>query len=106
MIAIDGAQGEGGGQILRSALSLSICTNQPFRIENIRGNREKPGLMRQHLTAVRAAAEICDASISGDDVGSMELTFRPGQSSPATTAFQSGPPAAARWYCKRCCRRC
>jgi RNA 3'-terminal phosphate cyclase (ATP) len=77
MIAIDGAEGEGGGQVLRSALSLSMCTDQAFRIENIRGKREKPGLMRQHLTAVRAAAEVCGADVSGDEVGSMELTFRP-----------------------------
>ncbi len=59
MIEIDGSEGEGGGQILRSSLSLAICTQQPFRITNIRANREKPGLMRQHLTAVKAAAEIC-----------------------------------------------
>jgi RNA 3'-terminal phosphate cyclase (ATP) len=90
MIAIDGAQGEGGGQILRSALSLSMCTNQPFRIENIRGNREKPGLMRQHLTAVRAAAAICEASVSGDEVGSMELTFRPGTVKPGNYSFAIG----------------
>ena len=52
MIEIDGSEGEGGGQILRSALSLAICTQQPFRIVNIRANRERPGLRRQHLTAV------------------------------------------------------
>ena len=74
MIEIDGAEGEGGGQVLRSALSLSICTNQSFRIGSIRGKREKPGLMRQHLTAVRAAAEICDAGVSGEKraCGSLE----------------------------------
>jgi RNA 3'-terminal phosphate cyclase (ATP) len=90
MIEIDGAEGEGGGQILRSALSLSVCTNQAFRIENIRSKREKPGLMRQHLTAVRAAAEICDASISGDEVGSMELTFQPGPIEPGNYSFSIG----------------
>ena len=57
MIALDGAQGEGGGQILRSALSLSMITGQPFTITGIRAGRAKPGLLRQHLTAVKAAAE-------------------------------------------------
>lgn len=77
MIHIDGSEGEGGGQILRSSLALSMCTQQPFRIENIRAKREKPGLMRQHLTAVRAAAEICDAQVDGAEAGSRALTFRP-----------------------------
>ncbi len=79
MIEIDGSDGEGGGQILRSSLSLAICTQQPFRISNIRANREKPGLMRQHLTAVKAAAEICDAEIEGAELGSRALTFEPGR---------------------------
>ena len=55
MIALDGSQGEGGGQILRSALALSLVTGTPFRIDNIRAGRPRPGLMRQHLTAVQAA---------------------------------------------------
>ena len=61
MIALDGAQGEGGGQILRSALSLSMITGQPFTITSIRAGRAKPGLLRQHLTAVKAATEVPDA---------------------------------------------
>ena len=65
MIALDGAQGEGGGQILRSALSLSMITGQPFTITGIRAGRAKPGLLRQHLTAVKAAAEICRATVEG-----------------------------------------
>jgi RNA 3'-terminal phosphate cyclase (ATP) len=79
MIALDGAQGEGGGQILRSALSLSMITGQPFEITGIRAGRAKPGLLRQHLTAVRAAAEICRAQLSGDELGSQRLCFTPGQ---------------------------
>ena len=75
MIEIDGSEGEGGGQILRSALSLAICTQQPFRITNIRANREKPGLMRQHLTAVNAAAEICDAEVEGAELAARALTL-------------------------------
>ncbi len=79
MITIDGSFGEGGGQILRSSLALSIVTGSPFRIENIRANRKKPGLMRQHLTAVRAAMEISLARVVGDEIGSTELEFVPGE---------------------------
>lgn len=90
MIEIEGSEGEGGGQILRSSLSLSICTQQPFRITNIRANREKPGLMRQHLTAVKAAAEICGGSVEGAEVGSREVTFRPGAVKPGAYSFAIG----------------
>lgn len=79
MIALDGAQGEGGGQILRSALSLSMITGQPFQITDIRAGRAKPGLLRQHLTAVLAAKEICGAEVSGDELGSQRLRFAPGR---------------------------
>lgn len=79
MIELDGALGEGGGQILRSALSLSMITGQPFRIVNIRANRPKPGLMRQHLVAVRAAAEICGAQLTGAAPGATTLEFVPGR---------------------------
>lgn len=78
-LELDGSQGEGGGQILRTALSLSMCTGQPFRIINIRAKRKSPGLMRQHLTAVQAAAEICGAAVEGGHVGSQELRFTPGK---------------------------
>jgi len=65
VITIDGSEGEGGGQLLRNALALSLVTGQPFRITNIRGRREKPGLMRQHLTAVEAACAIGNAECEG-----------------------------------------
>lgn len=90
MIEIDGSEGEGGGQILRSALSLAICTQQPFRITNIRANREKPGLMRQHLTAVNAAAEICDAEVEGAELAARALTFRPGRLVAGNYSFAIG----------------
>lgn len=77
-ILIDGAQGEGGGQILRTSLALSLVTQKPFTISNIRANRDKPGLMRQHLTAVNAAATIGGAQVQGAEIGSRQLTFRPG----------------------------
>ena len=77
IIELDGATGEGGGQILRTSLTLSMITGQPFRIKNIRANRSKPGLMRQHLVAVQAAAQISDAVVTHAEVGSTELTFAP-----------------------------
>jgi RNA 3'-terminal phosphate cyclase (ATP) len=79
MIELDGAAGEGGGQILRSALALSMITGQPFRITAIRANRRKPGLMRQHLVAVQAAAEVSGARVTGAELGSSELSFTPGR---------------------------
>ncbi len=79
MLVIDGSRGEGGGQVLRTALALSLVTGQPFRIEKIRAGRQKPGLMRQHLMAVNAAAEIGGAKVEGNALGSRELTFRPGR---------------------------
>lgn len=78
-VLLDGAQGEGGGQILRSALTLSMITGLPFRIERIRAGRSKPGLLRQHLTAVNAAAAICGARVSGNAAGSQALEFVPDQ---------------------------
>lgn len=77
MIELDGATGEGGGQVLRTALTLSMITGQPFRIVNIRAKRSKPGLMRQHLVAVQAAAQISNAVVAGAEVGSQALTFAP-----------------------------
>ena len=78
MIELDGATGEGGGQILRTALALSMCTGQPFRLHHIRAKRSKPGLMRQHLACVHAARDICGASVIGAALGATELEFRPG----------------------------
>lgn len=90
MLTIDGSMGEGGGQILRSALALSLVTSLPFRITNIRRGRAKPGLMRQHLAAVRGAATIGAAEIAGDALGSTELTFHPGTVRGGAHAFATG----------------
>ena len=77
MINIDGSHNEGGGQILRTALTLSLATVTPFRIEKIRAGRKQPGLLRQHLAAVRAAAQVGCAEVRGDAINSQELTFVP-----------------------------
>ena len=65
MITIDGTTGEGGGQVLRSSLALSMATGQPFRVTNIRKKRSKPGLLRQHLTSVLAARDVAGAEVVG-----------------------------------------
>lgn len=90
MIIIDGSEGEGGGQVLRYACALSLLTGEPFTIENIRGGREKPGLMRQHVTAIEAACVIGNAECSGLAVGSMSVSFRPGAVTPGDYHFAVG----------------
>lgn len=87
---IDGSAGEGGGQILRSALSLSMETGQAVRLENIRAGRAKSGLMRQHLTCVQAATAISNAKVEGDEIGSQQLTFHPGKVASGDYAFSVG----------------
>ncbi|WJW76409.1 RNA 3'-terminal phosphate cyclase [Thiohalobacter sp. IOR34] len=77
MLSIDGSMGEGGGQVLRSALSLSLCLQRPVRIRNIRSRRRHPGLQPQHLAAVRAAAAVGQARVEGAEQGSRELLFVP-----------------------------
>lgn len=88
MIEIDGSQGEGGGQILRSSLSLSLLTGVPFRLYNIRAGRSQPGLRRQHLAAVQAAAQIGQAAIAGDKLNSRDLLFEPGAPVPGEYTFR------------------
>lgn len=95
MIIIDGSMGEGGGQILRTALGLSLATGQPFKIQRIRAGRSKPGLLRQHLTCVRAAAEIGQARLEGAGLGSLELTFTPGTVQPGSYHFAVGTAGSA-----------
>jgi RNA 3'-terminal phosphate cyclase (ATP) len=76
-IHIDGFQGEGGGQIVRSSLALALVTGRTVKIDRIRAGREKPGLMRQHLTAVEAAAAVCGGTVSGAQIGSQAIEFQP-----------------------------
>lgn len=89
-VRIDGSKGEGGGQMLRTSLSLSAAYGKPFEMLNIRAKRDKPGLKRQHLTCVRAIAQICGAQVEGDEVGSMRLSFKPGKIKGGTYQFDIG----------------
>jgi RNA 3'-terminal phosphate cyclase (ATP) len=90
LLTLDGSSGEGGGQILRTALSLSMLTGRPFRIVKIRANRDKPGLRPQHLKAVEAAAALSDAVVIGASVGSRDLTFRPAAYVPRDLQIEIG----------------
>jgi len=89
-IPLDGSSGEGGGQILRTALSLALLTGRPFRIVKVRAHRDRPGLRAQHLKAVEAAAALCGGEASGAVVGSRELTFRPASFVPSDLAVEIG----------------
>jgi RNA 3'-terminal phosphate cyclase (ATP) len=94
MIEIDGGMGEGGGQIIRTALSLSALLGTPFLIDNIRKNRPKPGLRAQHLVAVRAVKTISKARVEGDQIGSTRLFFEPRKVEPGTYRFDIGTAGA------------
>ena len=90
MIVIDGSFGEGGGQIIRTSLALSLVTRRAFRVERVRARREKPGLQRQHLTAVMAAAEVGRARVEGARVGAREFSFEPSDVAPGDYTFSIG----------------
>ncbi|OJT18979.1 RNA 3'-terminal-phosphate cyclase [Archangium sp. Cb G35] len=95
MIRIDGSSGEGGGQVLRTALALALVTGTPFQMVKIRAGRSKPGLLRQHLTAVKAAAAVSGAELEGSHLNSQELTFRPGRVTPGDYHFAVGTAGSA-----------
>jgi RNA 3'-terminal phosphate cyclase (ATP) len=95
MLKIDGSFGEGGGQILRTSLALSLTTLKPFRMVNIRARRRKSGLLRQHLTALHAAKAIGQASVSGDHIGSSQITFEPDHVLPGEYHFAVGTAGSA-----------
>ena len=90
MITIDGSQGEGGGQILRTALALAAITGTPVRVERIRARRPKPGLQRQHLVALQAAARVCNGHLQGAELNSREITFTPQAPVSGTYVFDIG----------------
>src|SRR5436305_3346353 len=95
MLTIDGSEGEGGGQILRTSLALSLVTGQPFRMERIRAKRQKPGLLKQHLTAVEAAKTVGCAEVEGAALSSQTLEFRPGPVTPGNYRFAVGTAGSA-----------
>src|SRR5215475_4472130 len=94
MIELDGAQGEGGGQILRTSLALSLITGKAFHLHNLRAGRSKPGLQPQHLMSVRAAATIGQAKLRGATRGSQDLVFEPGAVQPGKYRFPIGTAGA------------
>jgi RNA 3'-terminal phosphate cyclase (ATP) len=89
-VDIDGSRGEGGGQILRTSLSLAMVTGRKLRMKRIRAGRKRPGLQRQHLACVRAAAELCSATVSNVDVGAQDLVFVPGTAWPEELRIDIG----------------
>jgi RNA 3'-terminal phosphate cyclase (ATP) len=95
MIEIDGSQGEGGGQVLRTSLALSIVTGKPFRLYNIRAGRKKPGLGKQHLACVRAAQAVSHADVRGEALGSRDLRFHPEGSFSGDYQFGVGSAGSA-----------
>ena len=99
-IQIDGSEGEGGGQILRSSLSLSLLTGKAVRVANIRAGRKKPGLLRQHLTAVKAAAAIGKAQVEGAEIHSQELYFEPTGIFGGEYTFSVGTAGSATLVCQ------
>jgi len=95
MLIIDGSLGEGGGQIIRTSLALSLVTGIPFHAEHVRANREKPGLRQQHLTAVNAAGKISEGHVEGAAVGATQFTFIPGVVTPGDYTFRVGTAGSA-----------
>jgi RNA 3'-terminal phosphate cyclase (ATP) len=100
-VEIDGSYGEGGGQIIRTSVSLAAVTGRPVRVENVRAKRSKPGLQPQHLMAVTSAAQICGAELSGAEVGSTCFSFSPGaEVQPGRYFFDIGTAGSTAMVCQ------
>ena len=102
MIEIDGSHGEGGGQILRTAVSLASVLRKSVHVSNIRSGRPSPGLSPQHLTSIEAAAELCDAEVEGLYVGSKEIAFEPGQLTGGDFEFDVGTAGSVSLVLQTC----
>jgi RNA 3'-terminal phosphate cyclase (GTP) len=90
MLTIDGSYGEAGGQILRTAISLSAITKEPIKVINIRAKRPEPGLKAQHLASILAATKLCNAKLTGAKIGSTEIIFEPGKIKSGSFKFDVG----------------
>ena len=90
MLEIDGSYGEGGGQILRTAISLSTLTKKPIKVKNIRANRSNPGIKPQHYISIHSIKELCNAEVKGLEIGSPALTFKPGDFKGGNYKFEIG----------------
>lgn len=99
-IKIDGSMGEGGGQVLRTSLTLAMLKQVKVEIINIRGKRNKPGLLRQHLTCVRAAQAICNGKVEGDELGSQRILFTPGKVKGGDYQFAIGTAGSTSLVCQ------
>ena len=104
-ISLDGSTSEGGDQILRTGLALSMVAWRPLHITNIHAKRPKPGLMCQHLACVQAASAVCGGQPDGAEVGSQTLQFTPGAVWAGDYRFQIATASSACWCCKRFYRR-
>ena len=102
MIEIDGSEGEGGGQMLRTATALSVLTGKAVRVHDIRANRPKPGLAAQHLCAVRGVANLCEAQVEGLEVGSTQITFAPGKVRPGRYRLDVGTAGSVTLVLQAC----
>jgi RNA 3'-terminal phosphate cyclase (ATP) len=102
MIDIDGSEGEGGGQLLRTATALSVLTGKSIRVHDIRANRPKPGLAAQHLCAVRGVAMLCEAEVEGAEVGSTQITFVPGKMRPGRYRLDVGTAGSVTLVLQAC----
>lgn len=102
VLAIDGSHGEGGGQLVRTACALAAITGTPFRLYNIHARRDPPGLAPQHLTAVRAVAELCAGSVEGLTPRSREIVFHPGKLRPGDYRFDVGTAGSITLVLQAC----
>src|SRR5947208_15992228 len=90
MIEVDGSYGEGGGQVLRTAVALAAVLSKEINVFNIRAGRAEPGIRPQNMTGVKAAAELCSANLQGFEVGATEFVFKPGKLRPGTFQVDVG----------------